>query len=374
MLRDEGPRSRIRLSEETGLSPTTITKAVTPLIERGWLEEQPGTAANLRVGRPAIALRQVPEAISVCGVQIGVGVVRVGLADGWGRVRAVVTSEFDPSQEPEDVIGRIGRLLEELIAASGDSHPIAVGVAAPGAVDQGRRTNLLSINLGWREVPIADLLEESIGLPVIVDHNVRAMALAEARYGEHDADSMAYVYARTGVGLGLVLHGEPLFGGAHGVSELGHIRVVDRDGLLCSCGATGCLETVASEPYLRQSLLERGVAVPEGAEADVFLVLEQECGRAEVAQLRADVIDRLASALASVINLVSPDVIILGGALSEAPESLIGELRDAVQEAVFPLLRDEVRLERPSLVDAGVSAGAAVALEALVYADPPETR
>lgn len=373
LLRDEGPRSRTRLSEETGLSPTTITKSITPLIERGWIEELAENRIELRIGRPAIGLRQVPKAIAVAGVQIGVGMVRAGLADGWARAHSTVFHGFDTALPPEQVIANVAGILEQLIASA--EHPVlAVGVAAPGAVDRERRTNLLAVNLGWRDVPIADQLEARLGIPVIVDHNVRAMALAEVRYGGHGVDSMAYVYVRTGVGLGLVLHGEPFFGGSHGVSELGHIRVVDSGGSRCACGASGCLETVVSEPFLRSNLERAGVVLPPGSEPALFQILEAERARDGIDALRAEVVDHLARALASVVNLLSPDVIILGGAMAEAPESFIDDLRAAVERAAFPLLRDAVRLERPRLAEAGVSGGAAAALESVVYSDPADGR
>ncbi len=366
LLRDEGPRSRTKLSEDTRLSPTTISKAVAPLLARGWLEESEIAPAG--VGRPAIILRQLPEAISICGVQIGAGFARIGIADGWARVRAAEAVTFDPRSPVRDVLEQVAAAAEELVCADG-SRCLAVGVAAPGPVDAAHRVNLLSINLGWRDAPVADVFEDCLRLPATVDHNVRAMALAEARYGGHAVASMAYVYVKTGVGLGLVLKGAPFFGGSHGVSELGHIRVQD-DGERCACGATGCLETVVSEPYLVRRLAGLGVAVQPGPDPAVLSTVESLRDEPRVEAVRQDLITNLSRGLASVVNLLNPDRILLGGVFADAPGTLIEDIETALRAEVFPLLRDEIHIVPPRLAEAGVSAGAAVALESAIYSDP----
>lgn len=365
LLRDEGPRSRTKLSDDTGLSPTTISKAVAPLMSRGWLEES-GESVPARVGRPAIVLRQRPEAVAVCGIQIGVGVARIGIADAWARVRAAQDVQFDVQAPAAEVLDQVAEHASQLLASFPDC--LAVGVAAAGPVDVAQRVNLMSINLGWRDAPVADLLERRLGLPVTVDHNVRSMALAEARYGGHGVESMAYVYVRTGVGLGLVLKGEPFFGGAHGVSELGHIRVRD-DGEPCVCGARGCLETVVSEPALTRRLQAAGLSISTGQAPGIMALLEERQDLPAVGAARRELIANLSRGLASVVNLLNPEVIVLGGALADAPDTLVDEIRNALREEVFPLLRDEVQIVRPRLAEAGVSAGAAIALDMAVYRD-----
>lgn len=365
LLRDEGPRSRTRLSDDTGLSPTTISKAVAPLLAAGWLVESGETTGG--VGRPAITISQVPEAVSVCGIQLGFGVARVGIADGWARVRTSRVLTFDPETPVADVLDRVAALAAEVIASDDGPRCIAIGVAAPGPVDAAKRVNLVSLNLGWSNVPTADLLEAKLRLPVFVDHNVRSMALAETRYGGHGLDSIAYVYLRASVSLGLVLGGEPFLAGYHGVSELGHLRVVD-GGRICTCGATGCLDTIASEPVLVRRLQELGIDPGTGPEPEVMARIEAEREHPGVEELRTNLLAHLSRGLAVVVNLLNPELIILGGAFATAPDSLLDDLRDGIREEVFPLLRDDVRLARPTIAEAGISAGAAIALEATVYA------
>lgn len=368
ILRDGGPTSRSKLSSITGLSATTITKAVAPLIELGLLTEQAVEYSG--PGRPALALTPVPEALTVCGVQIGVGRICIGLSDGQLRVRKTHAYAFDPALGPNEVLDGIAAEVQGLLAQDSGTCCLGVGVGAPGPVNLARRTNLLSINLGWRDVPVSDLLELRLGVPVVVDHNVRSFALAEARYGAHQAESLAYLYVRTGVGLGVVVRGAPFYGGPGpgGESYLGHTRVVQK-GRLCACGARGCLDTVVSEPYLAAQLEAiRGSANP--GTPDVMRELHQLAADGHVAAraLERSVIGHLASALATVVNLFTPEVVLGGGILSAAPSTFITRLRDQTRDRIFPLLRDSLRIEAADGGDEALVRGAAaIALEVLHY-------
>lgn len=367
LLRDSGPRSRTALAVEMGLSGTTLTRVVGNLLAWGYIVEQ-GTAANVRIGRPAIDLRAVPSAVVAAGIQLGVGTAHVGLTDGLAEIHRQRSLRFDTTDAPRQVLDLVATACKALLRDAGDAC-VAIGVGAPGPVDTKKRTNLMSVNLGWRHVPIADLLEERLGLPVYVDHNVRTMALAEALYGGHDVDDLAYVYVNTGLGLGLVLDRRPFYAGLHGLSELGHIRAVDR-GNTCTCGARGCLETVVSEGSLRTQLAAAGLT-PTARDQPPLALLEAGAtgGDRAARQIRGRLIRHLASALANVVNLFNPQLILLGGIFEAASDVLVNDLHAATDEAVYPFLRGEFHIRRPSLRNAGVVGAAALALEEVIYAD-----
>lgn len=366
LLRDLGPRSRTRLSEETGLSPTTITKVTAPLLERGWLRERVDHDGVARVGRPAIALELVPEAVSVLGIRLGFDAAHIGLTDALGRPTAATAVPVDASAPPSEVLGAIADTAAELIRDS-DVPCLAIGAAVPGAIDHAQRNLLLALSIGWQNVPVADILEERLGIPTVIDQNVRAMALAEARYGDHDTDSLAYIYIGHGLGLGVVLQGRPFWGGGrHGVIQLGHTRVAEGTEL-CACGATGCLETIVAEPWLLRHLEAAGLPVVPPTETPTFVQLENARFRPEVASVRHDVVSGLAHGVATVISLLDPGLVLLGGALADAPSSLLADMRARVQQEVFPLLREDLRFDIARLHE--VAAGAAIALETHVYGD-----
>jgi predicted NBD/HSP70 family sugar kinase len=208
--------------------------------------------------------------------------------------------------------------------------------------------------LGWRDVATADWMEDALGLPTVVDHNVRAMAVAEAQYGSaRGAAAALYVYLRTGVGAGFVLHGRPF----HGVTHLGHVRVVEK-GKTCRCGATGCLETVVGERHLREQV------VASGAKATRLM-------RAVEASptVYEDMIDHFTTGLASAVNLLNPDLILLGGLFTDASDATFGAISNALRAKAFPALGHTVPVKRSHLgKDVGVVGGAAIALDRLFYA------
>ncbi|MGI5287550.1 ROK family transcriptional regulator [Nonomuraea polychroma] len=353
-LRDDGPQPRADLARRLGLSATTMTKVVGQLLDEGLVAEDAVEGAGQRVGRPSTGIRIRTGARYVIGVQVGAGTVQLGLCDLRAQVGPGTSFTFDVAAErPERVVARIAEAAAEVTADVPADRLLGIGVAAPGPVDPGHRRILVSVNLGWRDVPFADLLEAALDVPTVVDHNVRAMALAESRYGETaGADPLLYVYVRTGVGAGLVIGGYPFRPGAYGVTELGHLRVLEK-GRPCSCGATGCLETVVSEPYLIERLGRRSdnplADIPEG--------------------LLDDLVDHLTTGLASAVNLLNPELILLGGIFAPAPEAVFDRVRAALRAKAFPVLRDVVRVERPTVGgdSAGVVGGAAVALDCFLY-------
>jgi len=184
------------------------------------------------------------------GIHIGVDTLFVGVTDLFGRVQALRSMSHDPDIGAEEVLGDAARLVEQAVAEAGISRDklVGVGVGASGLVDIKTGVNILAPNLGWSNVPIHDLLARELGLPVFVDNNVRAMALAEAMYGVgRDASTLAFVYSRVGVGAGFVVGGQVYRGSRAGAGEIGHITMIPAGGARCRCGNTGCLETLVSE-------------------------------------------------------------------------------------------------------------------------------
>lgn len=365
MLRDRGPTSRTGLAELTGLSPTTISKVINPLVDRGLLQES--VAEVRRLGRPAVTLTPVPQAVTVCGVQIGVGTVRIGLSDASGAVRAVTTHAFSPNLPADQVIGLIADSVRSTLDGDDGAACTGIGVGVPGPIDDHHRRVLLSNNLAWRDVAMADELERRLGVATVVDHNVQAMALSETRYGQRVGDSLAYLYVRTGVGLGVASRHDDTYTWPIGESFLGHVRAVE-NGTVCSCGGRGCLDTVVAEPYLRASLAQ--IVGSVDPEQDVLTALHaaSRSGIAEATVLVDEVIVHLAAALGIVVNLFTPDQVLLGGILAEAPNVIVDRLRERVRDRIFPLLRDDLRMDKADAGDeAMVRSGAAVALELLHY-------
>jgi predicted NBD/HSP70 family sugar kinase len=362
MLRDAGPLPRAELARRSSLSPTTLTKLAARLIEYGIIsetEQTTDTAPSAFIGRPPIDIALVSDSFYVLAVHIGLGTVRVALANLRAELFKETEFRFVPEHDTADsVIARLATSIRALIAKARipRSRILGVGIAAPGPVDESHRRLLLSINVGWRDVPFADLLEAAIGLPVTVEHNVRAMALGEYRRGGWHGRSLLFVYMKTGLGAGMIIGGAPFRPGRYGVMEMGHMKVVP-DGRLCACGSYGCLETVLSERSLTESVTEAG-----GNTADLMQAVTQ------IDSIRTQTVELLTTALASAVNLLNPDLIVLGGLFAAAPDRLFTDVDTELRKKVFPVLRGGIQLERSRLgFDAGLVGAAAVALDIFLY-------
>lgn len=367
LLRDSGPLSRADLSRRLQLSATTITRAVGELeLEGNVAEGHVLSAAG--VGRPGTTLHIRPDACLVGSVQIGIGLVHVGVFNALGERRATAQFTYDPAGGAEHLLGRIPDALRALCRqdAVEFGRLRGIGVAVPGPVDAANRRMQVSIRLGWRDVRVADALEASTGLRVTVEHNVRSMAVAEARYGRgRGAGSVAFVYLRSGLGAGLVVRGQPFSGGVHGAIELGHLPVINQ-GTACVCGGTGCIETVLAAPAL-EALLTRLRIEPEPNALSALWSAAQQ--RRDAARALDTLVAPLATGLSALTTLLNPELLLLGGALAEIPDALFERIVQATWRGAFPLIRESIRIERSQLgLDAGLAGAAAVALDQFLYA------
>ena len=206
--------SRVQLARRINLSNTTITNLIAELMEQGIVSERESTPAEngeqRPVGRPRIGICLNPDARFAVGVHIGVGMFRVGIANLRDQLLHNRLYEFDRKLPAEQVLAQIAAGVETVIQESGVEHEhiLGVGIGASGLVDFSSGENLLAPNLNWRNVPMRTYFQAALGLPVVVDNNVRAMAVGEAYFGAgRGVSSLAFVYGRTGVGAGLVLDG-----------------------------------------------------------------------------------------------------------------------------------------------------------------------
>lgn len=368
LLRDSGALPRIEIARRTGVSPTTITRAVNQLIDEKALIE--GNAISpTKLGRPATEISIKADSYFVIGVQIGVGSVRLGLIDVMGETHHSSEFGYKVGTPALDVVDEVATAIRSLINSSEVDQRlvIGVGIAVPGPVDNAGRQILMPINLDWRDVPVADVLEPAIGLPVVLEHNVRSMALAENRFGiARGLGSVAFVYLRTGIGAGLVVQGQPFSGGFHGAIELGHVQAVP-DGANCVCGNVGCIETVLSEAALLDTIQRLGL--PDHGDNALTTIWNSAANGDAAAQQSRDLIIRVLShGLAAIVNLLNPEVILLGGALAEVPDDFFSSVTSTTGQAVFPLLRPAIRIEPSNLgMNAGVVGGATVALDRYFY-------
>jgi predicted NBD/HSP70 family sugar kinase len=373
------PVSRIRLARLCGLSTTTVTNLVSDLLARGVVRES-GTdlvAARTGAGRPPLALQLVPGSRVVLGIHIGVRRARLALSDVNANLLAESEAPLAAQETAAQNLARIAAAARTLISRVGDDdlhgRLLGVGVGASGLTDVESGTNVFAPNLGWRNVPIRAILSEQLQLPVTVDNNVRCMALAESLYGAgRNVRSLVYVYGRMAVGAGLVVDGELYRGAGFGAGEIGHWTMLPRGGKRCRCGNSGCLETLISEPVLVERARQVDPYVVEQSDQPLQAIFA--AARRGHAGLRAMLSEQafyLGIALANLVNVVNPHLILLGGLLHEAFDLLQAEVEITMRRHAIGDLGAKVTLLPATYGEQAGEIGAAVlALDHFFFRQP----
>jgi predicted NBD/HSP70 family sugar kinase len=376
----EGQISRAGLAKGTSLSSATITNLTSELLEAGIIAEvQPDEQAPRRVGRPRTMLQLVPSARYAVGVHIGVGLFRVAITDLYAQIVTNRIVEYDIELPAEAVLQRIAAEIDGIVAESGiePARILGIGVGASGLVDHRQGLNVLAPRLGWRDVDLCEALRP-LG-DVTVDNNVRAMAIGEAFFGAgRDVNALAFVYGRVGVGAGLVINGEVYRGNGAGAGEIGHMNMCPEGGQPCRCGQTGCLETMVSEDTIIEKAEEIAERNPYSLVAEYLNAKDGEpiesifAAARDGDDLTREMIDDqmmyLGIALASLVNMLNPEMILLGGMFAQGDDIIRPIVQDVMREKSFGGLGDEVVLQPTSFGwRAGVIGAAALALMDFFY-------
>jgi glucokinase len=264
-------------------------------------------------GAAASGGHELSEAVPVAGVDVGGSSIKAVLVDDRNQVlaRARRPTPQAAAGEADRVPAVLRAVRDTLTDLAAVRAPSAVGVVVPGVVDERAGVARYSANLGWREVPFRAQLRESVGerlgIPVAFGHDVRAGGLAEARLGAaRGCESAAFVPVGTGIAAALLVNGSPLsgagFAGELGHMDAGHSRP-------CGCGATGCLEAVASCAAIARTY-------GTGDSADVLAAAER--GEPRACEVLDEAIDALGRGLRTMITLFAPEAVVLGGGLFRA--------------------------------------------------------
>jgi predicted NBD/HSP70 family sugar kinase len=360
-LRLAGGATQGELVESTGLDPATVSAVVRRLRDDGWVRAEPVRSVG-RSGRPPTRLTIDPEAGLLVGALLEPDRVRLVAATLAGEPRAhwQGAAGATPDAAVAALQAGIDALLAGLAAPWSQVHAVGVGVPALMAHD-GRVA--FGPNLGWRDVPLRDRLGRDWSVPVAVDNDTKAAALAEKLFGAaRDAHDFVVVAGHSGIGGALYL-GRRLQRGAGGFAgEIGHVTVV-RGGRPCGCGDHGCLEAYLSEQAVVAQLRERGSAAAgyEGAAAaaaagdPVALALLDELGT------------MLGRVLADVVDLLDPERVVLTGALTHVAPFLLPALEQALARPALAAVRGRCSIVTSPLgPDAVAMGGVALAMDALL--------
>jgi glucokinase len=327
----------------------------------------------------------------VVALDVGGTGIKCALVDAAGRVRHSERHATGRERGPDAVVETILHVADGLVRTAGEAglRPRAAGIVVPGVTDEATGIAVWSANLGFRDVPLQELVTNRLGLPAALGHDVRAGGLAEARLGAGRGHRQVLVVPiGTGIAAAHVVDGR-VFAGAHGAAgEIGHI-VVRPGGPACGCGQYGCLEAIASASAVARRYAERvrlspadglaasgadGLAAP-GADglaapgADGVAALAADGDPTAVA-VWGETIDALADGLLVGIALFDPEVVVIGGGLAEAGDALLVPLGDALRSRIT--FHREPALFRAALGDeAGCLGAGLIALDLLNAAPSP---
>lgn len=344
-----GPISRTELRDRVGLTAATVINITNDLLERNILLQE-GLAAASSKGRKALMLNVNPTAFYTLGVSLSTRRLRVGLANFQGQIVDHVDVTIRNTITPEEAVDLIQQNVQMLV----EKHQVpteklvGVGVAAPGPLDT--HTGLITVPPdlpNWRNVPLQKLLEERLQLPVRVDNETNAAALAECFAGGDEKEFVFFISMfRLGVGGGLVLNGEPLLGFHGSAGEVGHL-LVQPGGRKCGCGSRGCLEAMISE----DALLEAAAAGGAGEISLEELFTRSKNMDPVCYAVVKQAADYLTMAICDVVHMVSPSRIVLGGPLAEMSPQLADLAFRQVHSRSYPHDYSNIRLQLSTFGD-----------------------
>ncbi len=370
-----GGISRGELARQLGLTRAAISTIVNDMLNAGILSEQERQTPS---GRKPVILEINPVQGYVIGVDMGATHVTLILADFGGRVIQEMYMPLDINIGPKICLGQVDTYLHEMVLTSGlkmgDIKAVGAGVPGP-VVSEAGMVSGPPIMLGWDGFPIRDTLQQYWGCPVTLNNDAELGALGEWAYGAGRGErDLAFIKVGVGIGAGLFLDGRIYHGLTGSAGEIGHITI-DENGPLCQCGNKGCLEALAGG----HAIARRGIeAVHKGQRTILSEKSPVESISAQdviAAARRGDLISQkimaeagshLGTAIAGLVNLINPGMIVIGGGVAQIGDLLLEPIRRSVQERSLRVASRSVRITTALLGRRSSGVGAVVAALTLV--------
>lgn len=314
---------------------------------------------------------------NVVGVDMGGTKILSAVIDAEGNILGTAKVSTKAEERTSVVIGRIAGSIEKAISKSNvDKASIqAIGIGAPGPLDPETGVVIFAPNLGWRDVPLKAELEGRTGLPTFVDNDVNVGTLGEHAFGAaQGVENVVGIFVGTGIGGGIILHGELFHGASKTAGEVGHI-IVKAGGPRCGCGTRGCLEAIASRTAMakqfRKAIEKKGKksVLTKLTDGDLSVIRSGVLVKAIRAKdkLTLKVFKKvtryLGIGVGSIVNFLNPDMIVLGGGVVEAlDDTFIDNIRTYAEKYALPDTLSGVQIVRAKLGDnSGILGAAALA-------------
>jgi predicted NBD/HSP70 family sugar kinase len=354
-LRVQGAMTQVEIAGQTGLSPATVSNMVKELDAAGAVELAP----SIRNGRRAVLVSLATGNTLLAGIAFGDRDVRVAIGTGPRDVLASQRMPLPADHPADEGMERAARLVHDLVEKVGKSMPDvrAVCLGLPAPVDSvSGQVGSEGILPGWRGVAVASEMEGHLRAPVVLDNTANLAALGELKCGAlQGIEHGVYIKLSYGVGAGLILGGELFRGSAGTAGEIGHLTI-DENGPVCRCGNRGCLETFIGSRALLDAL-----APTHGALSLREVVARALDGDPGCRRVLSDAGRHLGVAVAGLVNLVNPEVIVLGGLLSRVGEVITAPMLASLERCAIPSAAASVSL-RPARLDTDADVVGALAV------------
>ncbi|HEV7473069.1 MAG TPA: ROK family transcriptional regulator [Pyrinomonadaceae bacterium] len=337
-VREREPISRAEIARETDLQRSTISAIVEALTAEGLVEEV-GEGESTGGRRPTLLRLRTKEAIAI-GVAITPTCTTVATSDLAGRI--VEQREFLTNPDPDQTLGEVMSLIRELSASNKGSIE-AVGVSLPGLVDPSTGNAVYVPYFKWRDLPIAKTISAAVSLPVIIDNDANAAALAELWFGRpevSDARDFILVLVAEGVGTGIIFDGQVYRGQRGAAGEFGHMVIGTQAPVPCSCGNRDCWEAFSSERAAVARYLESSpdLQMPGEASRSSFgfqeLVDRALHGEANAKAALIETAHYLGVGISNLVVGFSPEVVVVGGEIVRAWSLVENALTETIEHSV----------------------------------------
>ena len=295
------------------------------------------------------------------GIDIGGTNTVVGLVDKEGNVLGTDSVKTQSFPVLEEYVKTVSKLAKDLIAKNNVSVDdiVGLGIGAPNANYYTGNIEMAP-NLPWKQdkVPLAKMFREELNIPVTITNDANAAALGEKMYGvAKDMDNFIMITLGTGVGSGIVINGQLVYGHDGFAGELGHV-IIERNGRLCGCGRRGCLETYCSATGIVRTAKERNT--PFLTSKDIYDAAVK--GDETAIDIFRETGTRLGRALADMVVFSSPEAFVLFGGLAKAGDFIVKYTKEAMEEAIMPIFKGKVKILLSTMKDADAAVLGASAL------------
>lgn len=346
LIREKKPVSRSELAKITGMSPTSVGRIVSELIELGLIKETE-LASSKVVGRKALLLDTEPNSVYAVCVQIDEDVSRIGIIDFDGTIIEERSCICDAhSMDWREFSNRICEEIEKIIAETyfEKSKIIGVGIGLPGLIDNVNGIVLFSPQLRWENVKLTEYFKNRLGYHITIDNVIKAKALAENTYGSaRDAKRMVFVHFGTGVGSALIVDNRIYRGITNSAGEIGH-TTINPNGRLCDCGRRGCLQTYITE----RALLQEARTIKDISGIDEIFEASSR-GEGWAASIVDNLHTYISIAICNIICMYNPNAVIIGGKMMKQPPEVESIIKGKVDKLIWAQFKGSYEIKCSSL-------------------------